>query len=56
MPKTVTPLTDFRIKALKPKASRYPVSDGGGLILEVMPSGSKVWRYRYTLHYRGDMP
>ncbi|WP_176079496.1 tyrosine-type recombinase/integrase [Paraburkholderia tropica] len=50
MPKTVVPLTDTRIKALKPKAARYRVSDGAGLVLEVMTSGSKVWRFRYTLH------
>lgn len=50
MPKIVPPLNDTRIKALKPKNARYPVSDGGGLLLEVMPSGSKIWRYRYTLH------
>jgi integrase len=56
MPKTVTPLSDARIKALKPKVSRYPVSDGGGLILEVMPSGSKIWRYRYTLHGKRQAP
>jgi integrase len=50
MPKIVQPLTDTRIKALQPKAARYPVSDGSGLILEVMPSGSKIWRFRYSLH------
>src|ERR1700761_3385794 len=50
MPKTAVPLTDTRIKALKPKPTRYLVSDGGGLVLEVMTSGSKVWRFRYTLH------
>lgn len=56
MPKTVAPLSDTRIKALKPKASRYPVSDGGGLILEVMPSGSKIWRYRYSLNGKRQAP
>lgn len=56
MPKIVQPLTDTRIKALQPKASRYPVSDGGGLILEVMPSGSKIWRYRYSLHGKRQPP
>lgn len=50
MPKTVVPLTNTLIKALKPKAARYLVSDGGGLVLEVMTSGSGVRRYRYTLH------
>jgi integrase len=50
MPKIVNPLNDTRIKALKPKAARYSVADGGGLVLEIMTSGSKVWRYRYSLH------
>ena len=50
MPKLAIPLNDTRIKALKPKASRYSVSDGGGLVLEVMASGAKIWRYRYSLH------
>ncbi|WP_429499221.1 tyrosine-type recombinase/integrase [Robbsia andropogonis] len=50
MPKISVPLNDTRIKALKPKANRYTVSDGGGLVLEVMVSGTKIWRYRYSLH------
>jgi integrase len=50
MPRQATPLTDTKIKALRPKLARYRVSDTGGLLLEVMPSGSKVWRYRYQLH------
>ncbi|WP_308620112.1 Arm DNA-binding domain-containing protein [uncultured Desulfovibrio sp.] len=40
-------LTDTAIKALKPKASRYKVFDGGGLYLEILPAGSKVWRIKY---------
>ena len=50
MPKIATPLNDTRIKALKSRAARYFVSDGGGLVLEVMTSGAKIWRYRYSLH------
>lgn len=56
MPKVVQPLTDTRIRALRPKAARYPVSDGAGLILEIMPSGSKFWRYRYSLHGKRQSP
>ncbi len=41
------PLTDTAIRALKPKEGRYKVFDGGGLYLEVLPSGSKVWRIKY---------
>src|ERR1035438_167656 len=40
-------LTDAQIKALKPKASRYLVSDGRGLSLDVLPSGKMSWLYRY---------
>ncbi|MFC3532038.1 tyrosine-type recombinase/integrase [Vogesella facilis] len=50
MPRQAIPLTDTKIRALKPKNERYRVSDAGGLLLEVMPSGSKIWRYRYQLH------
>ncbi len=49
MLKIATPLNDTRIKALKPKTARYSLADGSGLVLEVMTSGSKVWRYRHTL-------
>lgn len=63
MPKIVVPLTDIRIKSLKPKEARYFVADGNGLVLEVMMSGSKIWRFRYSLHGRrqplltiGDYP
>ncbi len=30
------------VDALKPRTSTYRVSDGGGLLLEVRPSGAKV--------------
>lgn len=50
MPKLAIPLNDTRIKALRAQDKRYFVSDGGGLALEIMTSGSKVWRYRYSLH------
>jgi hypothetical protein len=50
MPRTAIPLNDKRIKAMKPKAKRYLIADGGGLALEVMTSGAKIWRYRYSLH------
>jgi len=43
-------LTDAQIKALKPKASRYLVSDGRGLSLDVLPSGKMSWLYRYRLN------
>lgn len=50
MPRQATLLTDTKIKSLKPRAGRYRVSDSDGLMLEIMPSGNKIWRYRYSLH------
>ena len=41
------PLTDTAIKALKAKDAPYKVFDGGGLYLEVLPTGTKVWRVKY---------
>jgi Arm DNA-binding domain len=34
----------------KPKDKRYDLTDRGGLVLEVMPSGSKTWRFKYHLN------
>lgn len=43
------PLTDVKIRQAKPGAAPFKMTDGGGLHLEVKPSGSKLWRYRYRL-------
>jgi integrase len=43
-------LTDAQIRGLKPKASRYLVSDGRGLSLDVLPSGKMSWLFRYRLN------
>lgn len=40
-------LTVIKLGALKPAAKLYRVADAGGLCIEVTPSGSKLWRYRY---------
>jgi len=37
------------VEAAKPRARRYRLSDGGGLLLEVHPSGAKVWLCRLTV-------
>lgn len=33
----------------KPKDRAYALTDGGGLIMEILPGGSKVWRFKYHL-------
>ncbi|WP_407908231.1 tyrosine-type recombinase/integrase [Lysobacter claricitrinus] len=40
-------LTDTKLRTLKPRASAFRIADTNGLCIEVRPSGSKVWRYRY---------
>ena len=42
-------LTPKAIDAAKPKDKAYSLTDGGGLILDVLPSGTKAWRYKYHL-------
>ncbi|OAJ60575.1 integrase [Paraburkholderia ginsengiterrae] len=49
MPRLAVPLTEAQIRALEPRATRYCVADGNGLVIEVMTTGTKVWRFRYTL-------
>lgn len=41
------PLTDVRVRGLKPKSSPYKVSDGAGLYVLVNSNGSKLWRFGY---------
>jgi integrase len=40
-------LTDAKVKAAKPRIKLYKMNDGDGLNLVVMPSGGKLWRYKY---------
>jgi integrase len=44
MPRTVAPLTDTEIR----KSKKKRLFDGGGLMLERLPSGARVWRLRYV--------
>ncbi len=41
------PLTDLQIKRFSPGEKPYKRSDGGGLFIQVTPSGSKLWRMSY---------
>ena len=50
MPRAAVPLTDPQIRTLEPRATRYSIADGNGLVLEVMSTGSKIWRFRYSLN------
>lgn len=41
------PLTDLALRKLKPKDKPYKVSDERGLYVHVIPSGGKLWRFKY---------
>jgi hypothetical protein len=46
------PLTDIKIRSLKPAATPRKASDGGGLHIVVTPRGSKLWRMAYRFDGR----
>ncbi len=43
-------LSDTKVRAAKPGTKTITLNDGGGLQLEVRPTGSKLWRYRCTIN------
>lgn len=52
-PQQEMPPNDFNrhtMQNAKPKDKAYKLTDGGGMYLEVSPSGSKYWRLKYRLH------
>jgi integrase len=42
-----TKLTDVNIKKAKSGEKTRKLSDGGGLYIQIEPSGGKLWRYKY---------
>lgn len=47
MAKRIDPLSPSAVANAKAKESAYILRDGHGLLLQVEPSGSKLWRYQY---------
>lgn len=48
MARTTTPLTDMQVRNAKPKDKTYRLFDGGGLYIEVAPTGSRIWRLKFV--------
>src|SRR5579875_3946636 len=48
-------LTDKKLKALRPRGKVYRLADAGGLCVEVAPTGSRLWRYRYRFAGKASM-
>jgi len=43
-------LTIKEIENAKPKVKKYKMLDGGGLSLLVLPTGTKLWLWRYQFN------
>lgn len=43
-------LTEPKVKAAKPEAKEYKLSDAGGLYLLIRPTGKKYWKYKYRFY------
>lgn len=48
-------LSEYQIRAAKPREKPYKLSDGQGLVLLVATSGARLWRLRYTFAGREGM-
>lgn len=48
-------LTDTAARTAKPHEKLYRMADAAGLCLEVTPSGSKLWRFRYRFGGKAKM-
>jgi len=44
---TTMKLTDINIKKAKPGEKARKMFDGGGLYIQIEPTGGKLWRYKY---------
>ena len=47
MPRRIAPLTDTKVRRIKPAEKPKKLFDGGGLFLLVTPTGVKLWRLKY---------
>ena len=43
------PLSEAKLKALKPKSKPYKVSDYDSLFVLVTPKGSKLWKFKFRI-------
>lgn len=45
-------MTDYKVDNLKPKATRYEISEHNGFSIRVYPTGSKSWIYMYRYNQK----
>ena len=49
MPRRIAPLSETRIRTVKPIEKGYKLADGYGLYMLVTPTGGKLWRFKYRI-------
>lgn len=47
MPKRIAPLSEMKVRTVKPAEKPQKLFDGGGLFLLVTPTGGKLWNLKY---------
>jgi len=47
MPKRIAPLTDTKLRNVKPAEKETKLFDGGGLFLLITPRGGRLWHFKY---------
>ncbi|MCL7487585.1 MAG: tyrosine-type recombinase/integrase [Desulfobulbaceae bacterium] len=50
MPRRIAPLTDTKVRTVKPTAKPQKLFDGWGLYLLVTPTGGKLWNLKYRIN------
>ncbi|MGH8144588.1 MAG: tyrosine-type recombinase/integrase, partial [Steroidobacteraceae bacterium] len=49
------PISEYQIRAAKPREKPYKLTDGQGLVLLIAPTGARLWRLRYRFAGREGM-
>ncbi|SDK54958.1 Arm DNA-binding domain-containing protein [Billgrantia gudaonensis] len=52
MSRLTNKLSATAVRNAKPKDKTVKLADGGGLYLEITPTGSKYWRMKYPMRQR----
>ena len=48
-------LVDINIRKAKAREKAYKLFDGGGLFIQIEPTGNKLWRFRYRFEGKDKM-
>ena len=49
-PRKTMKFTDRKLLGLKPRESRYEVREQDGFVMQIYPSGKKVFQFVYSAH------